>query len=149
MSSALSLRREPLVVLLAACCAALLLAFAWRGPLAVWPVAALALGLPVALMALGARRSGAAGKPARSRRLAIGLVVLLALLEGAGLGIVAFAGRGVVTAGGLPVGLVLLLAGLWALPLVVSGWVFAASFDGFLPPDDLERVRRARAAEGP
>ena len=126
MSSVRRPQREPLAILVGATFAALLVAYLTSGSAAAYWMAGLSAALPVVLIALATRPS------ARRRRLALGLLVLLGLLEAAGLGIVALAGRGE-GLGGYPPGLLLLLAGLWAVPLLVSGLVFALTFDDFLP----------------
>lgn len=99
---------------------AILLSFWFEHPLAEWLFAALAMGFPVALIALGGSRREGLG------RLRIPLVVLLVLFETSLVGILVLHGR----AGpwGYPLTTLVLIVGMWFLPLLVTAWGYAQTF---------------------
>lgn len=101
-----------------------------------------AFAFPVAVTAFGALRSAAAGRTRRG----VGAVLLLLflLLEGSFLGLLVLRGReGEVF--GLPAGVVLLLGGLWLLPLLVTSLGHGLTFDASgLAPEELARLRGSR-----
>jgi len=97
-----------------------------------------ALAFTPALIALGASREGRIG------RLAAPLLVITVLLEGSGIAVMAFSWRHQPDTWwfGLPAGTVIMLCGLWLLPLLVVSFVFAWDFKRFgLKEEDLERIR--------
>jgi hypothetical protein len=154
-------RRLALGFLAAASPAVLLASFA-GGPAAAWTFALLTAAFPVALMALGAAspiRPSAAGpigsNAARRGHLggaAWALAALLVLAEGTAAGVLLLGGGGVAgTLAGFPPATVVLLAGVWLLPLPVATLAYAWTFDETgIGPEHLTRLRaRLREAAGP
>lgn len=141
------MRRLALGFLAAASPAVLLASFA-GGPAAAWTFALLTAAFPVALMALGALgpirasaggpiRSSAAG-PVRSdgsSRGALGravwaLAALLLLAEGTAAGVLLLGGSGTgASLAGFPLATVILVAGVWLLPLPLATLAYAWCFD--------------------
>lgn len=128
---------------------ALLAASLLPGRVAAWVFALLAGAFPVALMALGAgRRRSPPSRPSRSGKGAGGsgwaLLALLIVLVGTAAGVLLLAGTpaGSVRVGGLPLATVVLVAGLWLLPLPLAALGYALSFDRTgLTEEDLARLR--------
>jgi hypothetical protein len=132
-------RRFALAFLAAASPAVLLASFA-GGPAAAWTFALLTAAFPVALMALGAAgpiRSSAAG-PVRSDgarrgargRAAWALAALLLLAEGTAAGVLLLGGSGTgASLAGFPLATVVLVAGVWLLPLPFATLAYAWCFD--------------------
>lgn len=105
-----------------------------------WVFALLALGFPVALMAIGAARGGRVGW------LGGVFVGLLALLIASGVVILSSAGAESHAGGwrGLPTSFVVFALGVWLVPFVLTIAAYARSFERFgVSTDDLERLRRA------
>lgn len=95
---------------------------------------------PVALIAIALRP----GAPGAWKFLG----ALGALLVGTGLGLLFLPATGPLLLG-LPAAALLMLLGLWCLPLVLAVGVYAATFPRWtLEPDDLERLRRRVLAAG-
>lgn len=111
-------------------------------PAAGWIAALLAVVQPVALTALGACRQGSLGP----LRLLIPLILVwylvvmsaLLLLDGSRM-----------TLAGVPLPALLMLAGLWLVPMVLVTVAYTKSFSQFaLTDEDLDRIRRFRADAG-
>ncbi|MDX1503512.1 MAG: hypothetical protein R3325_14220 [Thermoanaerobaculia bacterium] len=101
--------------------------------------------IPFALMALGATRAGRLGTAA------VPILALLAVVEGALVGMLLLRGRVLEPpwVGGLPLGAALLVYGLLLLPLAATAVGFALVFDRFdVSEDDLERLRGLAPGEG-
>ncbi len=133
------------LALLALAAPAALLAFtvdvAAGGWIAVW-IAILAAGVafPLALLGLGAARSGRLGE-LRGAFLLFGLILAAGLLAVFGLP------QGAPDVLGLPAGTAIMIFVLVPLPLLLLGGVYAAGFDrSVLRPEDLDRVRAAKSA---
>jgi hypothetical protein len=104
-----------------------------------WTFALLALGFPVALMAVGAARGGRVGW------LGGVFVGLLALLVASGVAILSGAGAESRIGDwlGLPASFVAFALGVWLLPFVLTIAAYARAFDRFgISTDDLDRLRR-------
>lgn len=155
------MRRLALGFLAAASPAVLLASFA-GGPAAAWTFALLTAAFPVALMALGALgpiRASAGGpvwsnaaRRGRLGRAAWALAALLVLAEGTAAGVLLLGGGGAAgTLAGFPPATLILLAGVWLLPLPVATLAYAWSFDETgIGPEHLTRLRaRLREAAGP
>ena len=137
-------RRLALAALAAAAAAILVLSFV-PGVAAAVGFTVLAAAFPFALMALGAARRGRLG------RAGLPIALSLAIVEAAMLGMLAL--RGAVAGGpwigGLPLAAVLLLCGVFLLPLVVIALGFALTFRRLEVGDEaLERLRRLGAKGG-
>jgi len=102
-------------------------------------LAAAAAFAPGALIALGARRGGRLPTAARWTALALSLVLAAAFA-------VLFALRGTASwIAGWPASLVVLLGGVWLLPLAFVGLAYALGFAQHgVTAADLERLRRLR-----
>lgn len=110
-----------------------------------WTFALLALGFPVALMAIGAARGGRVGW------LGGVFACLLALLVTSGVTIVSSAGADSHAGGwlGLPASFVVFALGVWLVPFVLTIAAYARSFERFgVSTDDLDRLRRAAGRRG-
>jgi heme A synthase len=119
------------LLLLSLCAPAALLAFCVDAPV-LHGVAALAVTtFPVALIALGSRKSLRGPLAALWIVLTGGFCVLLALPDG---------GPDVIF--GLPLGTAVMLFGLVPVPFALVCWAYAARFD--LRDEDLERLRKRR-----
>lgn len=142
----LSDRREAVGVAAAALCAvASLFCLLVGGETAEIVFAWMAAAFPVALIGLGASRTGRLGW------LGPTLALLLALLEGSVLGLLVLRGRVLdgPWLGDLPLGLAIQLGGLGLAPLLLVALAYGLTFDRHgLRPGDLERLRRERAAPG-
>jgi len=102
--------------------------------------ALLAVGFPIALIALGASRQGRVGP------LAIPILSLALVLETCVIVMLILRGR--VGEGpwiaGLPLAAAVQLYGMWLAPLALVALAYALTFESFTLPDaDLERLRRA------
>jgi hypothetical protein len=99
---------------------------------------------PVALIALGAARSGRLG------RLGFALVLLWLFLAGGLAAILALPAGGPDVAG-LPLATALMIFVFVPVPLLLLGFLYAITFDRGLRPEDLEKLRRLRETrvEGP
>ncbi|HEX6200661.1 MAG TPA: hypothetical protein VF150_10380 [Thermoanaerobaculia bacterium] len=117
-------RRFALAFLAAASPAVLLASFA-GGPAAAWTFALLTAAFPVALMALGA------ASPRRPLgRAAWALAALLLLAEGTAAGVLLLGGNGTgASLAGFPLATVVLVAGVWLLPLPLATLAYAWCFD--------------------
>lgn len=129
-------RRLALGFLAAASPAVLLASFA-GGRVAAWAFALLTAAFPVALMALGAARRGRLGRAAWA------LAALLVLAEGAAAGVLLLGGgRAEGTLAGFPAATVVLIAGVWLLPLPLATLAYAWTFDeAGITPEHLTRLR--------
>lgn len=133
------------LVLLALAAPVVLLAFSVAVPaggwITVW-IAVLAGGaaFPVALLCLGAARSGRLGR-LKGPFLLFGLILVAGLLAVFGLP------RGGPDVLGLPAGTAIMIFVLVPVPLLLLGGVYAASFDrSVLRAEDLDRVRAAKGS---
>jgi hypothetical protein len=109
-----------------------------------WLAAACAAGLPAALLPLAV-----AGQRRRRRVLAVAVVLGLSLAASLA-GLLVLAGRLAEAPwpAGVPLALWLLFAGLWLVPLLVTGLGHAWAFAGEeVEPAALARLRRAAEAE--
>lgn len=113
-------RRIPLLVL-ALSAPLLLIALAAGGPIAGWVFALVAMLVPGALIALAAGRRARSAAVAVTLLLAGGAAAILALGGGAG------AGGALI--GGLPVSAWVMLGAFWGWPLILTMWVYAATFE--------------------
>jgi hypothetical protein len=120
------------LVLLSLCAPAALLAFCVDAPAMRWVAALAVTTFPVALIALGASRSGGLRAPLFILWIVLagGFVTLLALPTG---------GPDVL---GLPLGTALMLFVLVPVPFALVCWAYASSFD--LRDEDLEKLRKRR-----
>jgi hypothetical protein len=126
------------LILLALATAAALAAFALGSPLGPWLAALGGATFPVALIALGAARSGRLGG------LELPLGALWLLLAG-GLAAVLILPGGGPDVGGLPAATALMIFVLVPVPLLGLGLLYAVSFGRHgLREEDLERMRRMR-----
>lgn len=128
------------IALLALSALASLAAFCSGSPLGPWLAAFAGATFPLALIALGAARAsrlGGLGWPLGLvwLLLAGGLCAILALPEGGP------------DFGGLPLATALMLFVLVPVPLLLLGFLYAASFDRGLREEDLDRIRRFREEE--
>lgn len=129
------------LLFLAAASPLLLICLVTGGGWAVWGMALLAAGFPVALSVLGAARGGRLGP------LGWVLGVLAALLAG---GLAALVGLHAAGgwSGDVPLSFLVLLATVWLAPLALVPWAYAATFDGAgLRPGELERLRETVAGD--
>lgn len=113
-----------------------------RGP-AETVFAAVCAVFPPALIALGATRRGSC-----DRTVVVTALALFAVLAGAFLLLFHYRGAGanVPTLGAVPVPVAVLLGGVWLLPLVFVGLVYALTFERHgVGGEDLERLRRLAA----
>lgn len=107
-----------------------------------WTFALLALGVPVALMAIGAARGGRVGW------LGGFFTCVLALLLASGVAVLSHAGADVPDGAwfGLPPSFVAFAFGVWIVPFVATIAAYALSFVEFgISSDDLDRLRRLAA----
>jgi hypothetical protein len=125
------------VALLALSALAALAAFCFGSALGPWLAAFAGATFPVALIGLGAGRLRGIGW-------ALGLVWLL--LAG-GLFTVLALPEGGPDLFGLPLATALMLFVLVPVPLLVLGFVYAATFERSLRQEDLDRIRRFRGRE--
>ena len=125
------------VVLLALSALAALAAFCFGSALGPWLAAFAGATFPVALIGLGAGRLERIGW-------ALGLVWLL--LAGGLFAILALPEGGPDVAG-LPLATALMLFVLVPVPLLLLGFLYAASFERGLRQEDLDRIRRFRDEE--
>ncbi len=103
-----------------------------------WLAALLSVTQPVALMALGASRNGSLG-PLR-RVMAATLLWFLSLM----LSLLLLDGWRVAWKG-VPITAILMLGGLWIIPMVFLTVAYAKTFSNFsLTDEDLRRIRRSR-----
>jgi hypothetical protein len=121
------------IVLLALAALAALAAFCFGSVLGPWLAAFAGATFPVALIALG-RARGRIGWP-------LGLVWLL--LAG-GLFAILTLPDGGPDFGGLPLATALMLFVLVPVPLLLLGFLYAATFERELREEDLERIRKLR-----
>jgi hypothetical protein len=128
------------ILLLALSALAALAAFCFGSALGPWLAAFAGATFPVALIALGAAREGRLA----GIRWALGLVWIV--LAGGLFAIMALP-QGGPDIGGLPLGTALMLFVLVPVPLLLLGFLYAASFDGGLREEDLDRIRRFREEE--
>lgn len=122
------------IALLALAALAALAAFCFGSALGPWLAAFAGATFPVALIALGAKRLGRIGWP-------LGLVWLL--LAGGLFAILALP-QGGPDSGGLPLATALMLFVLVPGPLLLLGFLYAATFERELREEDLERIRKLR-----
>ena len=156
-------RRLALGFLAAASPAVLLASFA-GGPAAAWAFALLTAAFPVALMTLGAAspiRSTAAspirssaGRRGRLGRAVWALAGLLVLAEGAAAGVLLLGGGRAadLSLAGFPAATLILLAGVWLLPLPLATLAYAWTFDETgITSEHLARLRAGlgKTAGGP
>jgi hypothetical protein len=121
-------RRFALAFLAASSPAVLLASFA-GGPAAAWTFALLTAAFPVALMALGAAGPDGASRGALGRA-AWALAALLLLAEGTAAGVLLLGGSGTgASLAGFPLATVVLVAGVWLLPLPLATLAYAWCFD--------------------
>ncbi len=114
-------------------------------PWAVWGFAGASGLFPVLLVGLATARRR------RGPLLTAGLGALAVLLVGSLLTLVAVGGRPAALApvGGVPLALAVLFGGLWLLPLLLVGAIYAATFDPRgLAPQELAELRRRVGGEG-
>jgi hypothetical protein len=123
------------LVLLALAALASLAAFGLGSPPGAWFAGAT---FPVALIALGAARSGRMG------RLGFALVLLWLFLAG-GLAIILALPDGGPDFAGLPLATALMIFVFVPVPLLSLGLLYAVTFDRGLQQEDLERLRELRA----
>lgn len=117
----------------------ILASFVWPSPAAPWLFALVTMGFPVALIALGVASRGGA------RTLRLELALLFLLLQGTGLGLLAFARDTSRLVYGLPAGGWLMLLGMWLLPLALLSLAYPLAFSkAVLDGSTLERVRAAK-----
>ncbi len=124
------------IVLLALAALAAVAAFCFGSALGPWLAAFAGATFPVALIALGAARERIGW--------ALGLVWLL--LAG-GLFAILSLPEGGPDFGGLPLGTALMLFVLVPVPLLLLGFLYAASFERGMREEDLDRIRRFREEE--
>ncbi len=116
--------RKVAIALVALIPAGILLASFWRGAGAVWVLGVLVVSLPVALIVLAASASRRPGA------LRWGLVLFGLVSVGAIFALLALNDQVPhPSAAGLPAGLVIMLVGIWLVPLIVTSWAHAASFE--------------------
>jgi hypothetical protein len=118
-----------------------LLSFLIPGPGAEALFAVLAMGYPVALIALAVARQGRLGP------LGVPLLVLLIIFEGCVVAMLLLRGRVLDGPwfGGLPLAAAFQLYGLWLAPLLLVALIYALTFDRYeLPEEELERLRALR-----
>ena len=129
---------RPSLILLALSAPAALLGFCLGSG---W-LAALAVAVfPVALMGLGAARGDKLGW------LRWPFLLLGAIFTGGFLTLLALP-HGGPDVGGLPLGTVLMLAGMVAVPFVITSWAYVAGFGrAGVRDEDLERLRRLSTRE--
>lgn len=117
----------------------ILVSFVWRSSAAPWLFAFATMSFPVALIGLGVASRRGAGA------LRFELVLLFLLLQGTGLGLLAFARTPSLVLLGLPAGAWLMLLGMWLLPLLLLSLAYPRVFeDAVLDRETLERVRAAK-----
>ena len=126
------------LVLLALAALASLAAFGLGSPLAAWLAAFAGATFPVALIALGAARSGRLG------RLGFALVLLWLFLAGGLAAILALPAGGPDVAG-LPLATALMIFVFVPVPLLALSLLYAVTFGRGLQQEDLERLRELRA----
>lgn len=122
------------VVLLALAALASLAAFCFGSVLGPWLAAFAGATFPMALIGLGARRIGR-------------VLALLWLLLAGGLFAILALPEGGPDFFGLPLATALMLFVLVPVPLLVLGFVYAATFERSLRQEDLDRIRRFRGEE--
>lgn len=128
------------IVLLALSALAALAAFCFGSAPGPWLAAFAGATFPVALIALGAARAG--------RLAGIGWALgLVWLLLAGGLFAILALPQGGPDIGGLPLGTALMLFVLVPVPLLLLGFLYAATFDKGLRQGDLDRIRRFREEE--
>jgi hypothetical protein len=125
------------LVLLALAALSSLTAFGLGSPPGAWFAAFAGATFPVALIALGAIRSGRLG------RLGIALVLLWLFLAG-GLAVILALPAGGPDVAGLPLATALMIFVFVPVPLLGLGLLYAATFDRGLRQEDLERLRELR-----
>ena len=125
------------IVLLALSALAALAAFCLGSGLGPWLAAFAGATFPVALITLGAARAG------RLRGIGWALGLVWILLAG-GLSAILALPQGGPDFAGLPLGTALMLFVLVPVPLLLLGFLYAASFDQGLREEDLDRIRRFR-----
>jgi hypothetical protein len=103
-----------------------------------WLAAVAVALLPVALMGMGAARKGRLGWLGWP-------FLLLGLIFSGGLLVLLALPHGGPDVGGLPLGTVLMLVGIVAVPFVITSWAYVAGFGrAGVRDEDLERLRRLR-----
>lgn len=120
----------------------LLVTFVVPGGAAQWLFAVLVSAFPPALIVVGASRAGRLGPS-----LVVLVTLLTVVLESTVLGMMLLRGTAADVTGwifGVPTAAVLQIAGLFALPLVVTGLGYAWSFDRWALSDDDLAALRAR-----
>lgn len=122
------------VVLLALAALAALAAFCFGSVPGPWLAAFAGATFPVALIGLGARRIG-------------WVLALLWLLLAGGLFAILTLPEGGPDFFGLPLATALMLFVLVPVPLLLLGFVYAATFERSLRQEDLDRIRRFRGEE--
>jgi hypothetical protein len=125
------------LVLLALAALSSLAAFGLGSPPSFWLAAFAGATFPMALIALGAIRSGSLG------RLGIALFLLWLFLAGGLAAILALPAGGPDIAG-LPLATALMIFVFVPVPLLGLGLLYALTFDRGLRPTDLERLRELR-----
>ena len=126
------------LVLLALAALASLAGFGLGSPPAVWLAAFAGATFPVALIALGAIRSGRIG------RLGFALALLWLFLAG-GLAAILALPEGGPDVAGLPLATAIMIFVFVPVPLLGLGLLYALTFDRGLRQEDLERLRELRA----
>ena len=123
---------------------ALLLAFRWDNSVSHWLVALIVMSFPIALMVLAISRRA-------EWRIAMPALVFIWFVLNGSVAVMLVSEDAAPSFIGLPIGILVMVVGLWLVPIVVLGLGYALSFDRLvLRQEDqawLERHGRERSVE--